>query len=118
MDDTTLKPCPFCGGTDIQDMAQSLYCRECGAEGPVATDLFDRASLATAWNRRASDAPWQPIETAPHGEEIEVWNAVTGPYRSRYTAGTWPMGFWDKLGKWYPEPTHWRWLSKGPGDGA
>ena len=57
---------------------------------------------------------WQPISTAPRDVDVEVWNAATGAYRSRWTEDEWPMGFWERLGKWYPRPTHWRPLPAGP----
>ncbi len=52
-----LKPCPFCGGTDITIHSPSshgltLYgvaCDECG----VRIKRFDEAEAIAAWNRRA-----------------------------------------------------------------
>lgn len=50
---------------------------------------------------------WQDIATAPRDREILVWNAVTGSYRTQWTNGQWPMGFWGWLGEWYPQPVLW-----------
>lgn len=66
-----LKPCPFCGGTNIQLGAFSIsadcfiVCDDCGAsiEKTVAWDNMTmeehdqkcRGVLAEAWNRRAED---------------------------------------------------------------
>jgi hypothetical protein len=63
------------------------------------------------------DINWKPIDTAPHGEDIMVWNHFVGPYRTRATKldGVpkihWPMCFWNQEGKWYPNPSHWAPLS-------
>jgi Lar family restriction alleviation protein len=58
----TLKPCPFCGGTDIDthfslDGAGNVTtgCMDCGASGPE-TATPDEEKGAEAWNRRALDA--------------------------------------------------------------
>lgn len=56
---SALLPCPFCGGNDIEDLVHVMYCRDCGAEGPPTGNAFDRASLRSAWNRRA-----EPVELA------------------------------------------------------
>jgi Lar family restriction alleviation protein len=70
----TLSPCPFCGGTEFDrggsDVDVYVQCRECLAEGPVATlgcrdtedpedfpNGFDEETLereaAELWNKRA-----------------------------------------------------------------
>jgi Lar family restriction alleviation protein len=70
VDDTKLKPCPFCGGeayireTDIKGtafVAVSAECKKCGAK-PFATMIFEgesgarkKAVAAKDWNRRADD---------------------------------------------------------------
>lgn len=47
----TLKPCPFCGSTDIQedDTAEYIACYGCGASGPSKTETL---SPSTRWNAR------------------------------------------------------------------
>lgn len=44
-----LKPCPFCGSTDLHDSHTWIQCNECGAEGG-SEDRF--TSRIEAWNRR------------------------------------------------------------------
>lgn len=59
-----LKPCPFCGGTDLICMRYDPFdgyqgnltqhvvrCNGCGAE----IERKDRLDVIRAWNRRASD---------------------------------------------------------------
>lgn len=70
---TELKPCPFCGSTDvsISELKEKLSngaerfffaveCEECNFFGP---ESFQKEGAANVWNTRASE--WQPIETAP-----------------------------------------------------
>jgi Lar family restriction alleviation protein len=56
-----LLPCPFCGAhaevrTGVLEGAR-IECRECGAEGPKASTIVDRAAR---WNVRT--------ESPAHGE--------------------------------------------------
>jgi len=60
-----LKPCPFCGGKDVQInhgamWGYAAHCNECGADvifwgmcNPLNLDGDYREELARAWNRRA-----------------------------------------------------------------
>ena len=59
---------------------------------------------------------WQPIETAPYGERILVYNPVCGIYSSeRVDSGEYPLGIWNgHFGPWYPAPTHWMSLPEPP----
>ena len=65
---------------------------------------------------------WLPIETAPKDEDILVFNAMTGAYRSRYQSscrkpktGEWPFYGWgNNVGIWYPDPSHWMPLPPAP----
>lgn len=68
MSDDAVKPCPFCGGTDIR-MDESFgtdswsfgrWCHACGSIGPISESA--EQALA-AWNRRADD--WRPLPTPP-----------------------------------------------------
>ena len=56
---TTLKPCPFCGGTDVIASMFTSYCNNCGASGPDAarkrgTPKQLKQANADAWNTRAT----------------------------------------------------------------
>lgn len=64
MADTKLKPCPFCGGEDIQQCYYDPYdgyqgdlgryitrCSGCGAE----IERRHKSESTEAWNRRAND---------------------------------------------------------------
>lgn len=66
-----IKPCPFCGGTDLgvgrgtedrEGIPTYVYCSDCGAHGPwvytrverVWTDL-EYACRVTTWNDRVEE---------------------------------------------------------------
>lgn len=58
---------------------------------------------------------WQPIKTAPEGERIIVYNAVTGQYITTREGNQFPMLGWNgAAGIWYPEPSHWKPLDADP----
>lgn len=49
-----LKPCPFCGGLEIYDTSREtysfwLFCKDCGAYGPVGKNYENAVKL---WNDR------------------------------------------------------------------
>ena len=51
-----LKPCPFCGGEDIEEISNwplswAKFCVDCGGEGPSA---FTSKRAKTLWNSRAA----------------------------------------------------------------
>lgn len=55
--DDELKPCPFCGSTDIEIAwygkdGEAVICLGCGGTGSQYTD---RAKAIAAWNRRVDD---------------------------------------------------------------
>jgi Lar family restriction alleviation protein len=65
-----LKPCPFCGSTQVEAFFSSwefyrVDCEGCGTSGPHAdvtqVDMFDReaaeALACERWNRRAEGGP-------------------------------------------------------------
>lgn len=54
----------------------------------------------------------RPINTAPvDGTEIEVFNPVTGAYKTTCVGGEFPLRDWGFMkGIWYPRPTMWRLL--------
>jgi Lar family restriction alleviation protein len=55
-----LKPCPFCGATDDDDMigfivtpyAWAVLCLACQAQGPLT---FPKSKAIAAWNLRAGE---------------------------------------------------------------
>lgn len=51
-----LKPCPFCGSTDIDfiddDWVGYVYCTNCGVETP---NYKPSTGAVEAWNRRADN---------------------------------------------------------------
>ena len=56
--EATLKPCPFCGSTDICINSPGVWidCNCCGAEGPTPSNLWKTIHEAVeAWNRRSGD---------------------------------------------------------------
>lgn len=64
----TLKPCPFCGGEDIEKLGFSpncdtrphIHCRDCGIDVydvPTVIPIWHRNdSMVQAWNTRAEQA--------------------------------------------------------------
>jgi hypothetical protein len=59
-----------------------------------------------------------PIATAPQDREIQVYNVMTGWYKTTFQneqGRNWPMRGWgDWDGTWYPVPTHWAELPPPP----
>jgi Lar family restriction alleviation protein len=66
MSDVKLNPCPFCGGTNIQNDCFSAafsisarsqdcfdYCKDCDAQGPAGNDV---AEAHDRWNARGAAA--------------------------------------------------------------
>lgn len=51
-DPVPLDPCPFCGGTDLNEGEEQIVCNTCSAMGPVAGSGMDERG---AWNKRADD---------------------------------------------------------------
>ena len=57
---TDLKPCPFCGGTNVHvDMDYRVGipvwvvdCNGCATSGPVVNEAEGEAAAVEAWNRR------------------------------------------------------------------
>lgn len=47
-----LRPCPFCGSTNVGDMKGWVQCFNCNASGP---DSYDKKKAAEAWNHRAEE---------------------------------------------------------------
>lgn len=56
-----LKPCPFCGSTDIRNRGAYCACQNCGTSGP---DLRDDGSAEYKWDSRVietEDTPEVPM---------------------------------------------------------
>ena len=64
MDDTKLKPCPFCGSDDVhfriyrnekyEEIGAQIECYDCLMIF-VQAEAINRDELAQAWNRRVND---------------------------------------------------------------
>ena len=50
----TIKPCPFCGSTDIDCNGHFVSCADCHSSGPDET-LPDRDWVIARWNRRPEE---------------------------------------------------------------
>jgi len=80
----TLKPCPFCGLSDLVMSDQSpsqwraILCNECGARGP-SVKLEDR-EIENDWNTRTSGHAQTPAEQ----ERIAELQYEAGMYKSLY----------------------------------
>ncbi|HHA2804408.1 Lar family restriction alleviation protein [Stenotrophomonas maltophilia] len=84
MSEIALKACPFCGGEPRQEnyvVESTVSCKSCRAE---VRRYHDRTvdtgvpEAAAAWNIRAPQ--WQPIESAPKGQEVLVWRPDQGVF--------------------------------------
>jgi hypothetical protein len=52
---TVLLPCPFCGGTELHDMAEYINCSACDADGPFV-QAFTEGCHHEKWNARSLSA--------------------------------------------------------------
>jgi Lar family restriction alleviation protein len=73
-----LAPCPFCGSDELEsascDARQWVVCRDCGADGPVASNDAEMASL---WNERLTSAPvGEDGEDISAEIRISIWNVA------------------------------------------
>jgi Lar family restriction alleviation protein len=127
----TLKPCPFCGGKnieiiDVEEGPQAgcrlVECYECFATtgGKLAGSTQD-SDLIHAWNTRSSDLAqcsdqWQPIETAPEDHlPVQIYGIYGQLVAFRDVNWIWwsfPNGE-DPLNY---TPTHWKPLGPNPSD--
>ena len=65
-----LKPCPFCGSTEILIGNDCVYCANCSANTDVQGKLPDGSTKAeAAWSTRASDARIERLEKALRHEQ-------------------------------------------------
>ncbi|MCA3704295.1 MAG: Lar family restriction alleviation protein [Methylobacterium sp.] len=85
-----LKPCPFCGSTDVATShirdGRVAKCLRCGAtgspqfHGPASELTRDDRAIA-AWNTRPAPAPVEPSE-AEQAEVEAVWAAILDAFQS------------------------------------
>lgn len=74
-----IKPCPFCGGTELKEFQQDWFvCADCGAQGP------DPGYGHSDWNTR-------PVEDALREIAKKLYQAC-GPERD-----IWPKSFADEV---------------------
>lgn len=72
MQSEELKPCPFCGGSDVRlrhhqaEKMSWVSCVGCGLEAPTETGVSEADAVAY-WNRRAEAALSTHVEAAPAG---------------------------------------------------
>lgn len=120
-----LKPCPFCGGTDVlMHTAHDVFwaaCVDCVCVGPGSLKQSEQQA-ADEWNRRAPT--WQPIATAPKdGREVLLLVKVRAGIPGKCLVGHWQPGghcvedhpaidagwyFWTgRMFDLAAEPTHW-----------
>lgn len=87
-----LKPCPFCGSTDIstENARDFVMCLGCKTEGPVAIGMGSAHNIE-AWNARTEMAQ-QPMQ-------LVAWKSKTAAYKAFITQDQ-----YLKIG-----PTHQRW---------
>ena len=121
MGESKLKPCPFCGSTNLgrlmsRDKVYTVSCMDCGATGPEFDGEVESSEAyeetARRWNCRAST--WLLIETAPKDRNTAIlvtWSK-TGDITRALDIATWRDGGFGYL-YWPPEktydiqPTHW-----------
>jgi len=55
MGSESLKPCPFCGSTNLEQSANEVACDDCGGAVILGwSPSITGEQVAAAWNRRAS----------------------------------------------------------------
>ena len=55
--------CPFCDGSNLQQVGQRIVCLGCGAEGPPALTTTDRTVVWRKWNSRKCRQQWRDLES-------------------------------------------------------
>jgi hypothetical protein len=68
---TKLRPCPFCGSTDVEISSSWVFCRQCEVDGPnlhhpQTNPRPSKEEVAAAWNERNPD----PITVATMAIDI------------------------------------------------
>lgn len=49
---TKLRPCPFCGSTNVEEWGNYVRCNDCLADGPF---IYGAEEAAGKWNKRSTD---------------------------------------------------------------
>lgn len=105
-----LKPCPFCGSKDIQDIIDGIQCRDCGAM--VIDAGMPRHE---AWNRRALNVPqesekcgWPDCqlsrEAHREGRAAHPWVVVVPNEPPEPSQGDWPEPMVPNPVQQFPSP--------------
>lgn len=73
-----IKPCPFCGSSNIgfifYDKPLS-NCMDCGAEGPINFEgWLDEDCMKAAWNRRADTVEYGATSTNKESAKSLCWS--------------------------------------------
>lgn len=92
-----LKPCPFCGTSDLLGFEPSpeggwtvVKCRKCGASGSTGRASSEQEATAW-WNRRAQPAEAEGVEVAGYRWKTAIPEANGGGYGWSY-ASHWSTG--------------------------
>lgn len=105
------------------DEPEAPPCRRCDGSGTIQVpdeagpDAYPVDIDCPCCKGTGEPAAWQPIETAPQGVTILVYNPFMGVYASN---SEWCKGYWlalsagDLTGRWFPVPTHWMPLPNAP----
>lgn len=125
MDDRALKPCPFCGSTNVDPEGWAATDADGNnlREGPCCDDCNASADSVEAWNTRAADRlsereGWREIESDPPSPGQRIIAAT--PDGSHWSFSE---AFFDEVvEEWtdvrsdrYVRPTHWMPLPSPPG---
>ncbi len=84
MSEIELKACPFCGAKPEtgpwQKHGLTVQCSSSLTDCPVCPGYshYEPKGAVAAWNIRAPQ--WQPIESAPKGQEVLVWRPDQGVF--------------------------------------
>lgn len=62
MSTKNLKPCPFCGGVDLEEGGNYVTCRGCEASSYVEDSRAPKGEPVRRWNMRASLLPADQTE--------------------------------------------------------
>lgn len=108
-----LKPCPFCGGTDIDGTWDNgVFCENINCEGQIDfghwTGEGAKEAVHEAWNTRPDQ--WQPIETAPKDGTAIIVGGGTAEWNPNQYG--WFSHQGQAIIEW--EVTHWMPLPEPP----
>lgn len=66
----TLRPCPFCGSTNLKVYGNTVECHDCDATGPDLGHCYDQSEAIRRWDQRATvetKGESDPLRTALQG---------------------------------------------------